>query len=64
MSNSDTGLILRGWLVRGQQPPHVVTGLVPVIPIKKSAASHRIGVAGTSPAMTWEGVRRRIDPKP
>jgi hypothetical protein len=30
----------------------VITGLVPVIPMMRSAAPHRIGIAGTSPAMT------------
>ncbi len=35
--------------------PHVITGLVPVIPMVWSAAPHRIGMAGTSPAMTGEG---------
>ncbi len=35
---------------------HVITGLVPVIPIVWNAAPHRIGMAGTRPAMTWEGV--------
>jgi hypothetical protein len=34
-------------------PFHVITGLVPVIVIRKSAAVHRIGMAGTRPAMTW-----------
>jgi hypothetical protein len=29
---------------------HVITGLAPVIPMKKSAALHTIGMAGTSPA--------------
>jgi hypothetical protein len=32
--------------------PVVITGLVPVIPIEKSAALHTSGMAGTSPAMT------------
>jgi hypothetical protein len=32
-------------------PRHVITGLAPVISMKKSAALH-IGMAGTSPAMT------------
>jgi hypothetical protein len=31
----------------------VITGLVPVISIGKGTALHRIGMAGTSPAMTW-----------
>jgi hypothetical protein len=31
----------------------VVTGLVPVISIAKSAALHTIEMAGTNPAMTW-----------
>jgi hypothetical protein len=31
---------------------HVIIGLVPVIPLRKSAAFHSIGMAGTSPAMT------------
>jgi hypothetical protein len=31
----------------------VITGLVPVIPIKRSSARHSIGMAGTRPAMTW-----------
>jgi hypothetical protein len=29
-----------------------ITGLVPVIPVKKSAALHMIGMAGTRPVMT------------
>jgi len=29
----------------------VITGLVRVIPMEKSAVLHRIGMAGTSPAM-------------
>jgi hypothetical protein len=29
-----------------------MAGLVPVIPIKRSAAPHRIGMAGSSQAMT------------
>jgi hypothetical protein len=33
-------------------PRHVITGLAPVISMKKSAALHIIGMAGTSPAMT------------
>ncbi|WP_283770669.1 hypothetical protein [Microvirga sp. 3-52] len=33
-------------------PSNVITGLVPVIPILWSAAPHRIGMAGSSPAMT------------
>ena len=37
-------------------PPPVITGLVPVISIMWSAAFHRIGMAGTGPAMTAEGV--------
>jgi hypothetical protein len=39
-------------------PSHVITGLVPVIPIKRSAAPHRVGMAGSSPAMTTEGVTK------
>jgi hypothetical protein len=35
------------------QTRDVVTGLVPVISIAKSAALHTIEMAGTSPAMTW-----------
>jgi len=31
---------------------HVITGLVPVIQIQKSAVPRRIGMAGTRPAMT------------
>jgi hypothetical protein len=42
-------LILKVWL---DTHLFVITGLVPVIPIKKSAALHGIGMAGTSPAMT------------
>jgi hypothetical protein len=48
------------------QPPSVITGLEPVISILWSAAPHRIGMAGSSPAMTGEGVtkagagRRRV----
>jgi hypothetical protein len=34
----------------------VITGLVPVVPMLKSAAPHRIGMAGTSPAMATEDV--------
>ncbi|MFL5130968.1 MAG: hypothetical protein ACJ8DD_12570 [Microvirga sp.] len=34
----------------------VITGLVPVIPMMRSAAPHRIGMAGNSPALTAEGV--------
>ncbi|MBO1906594.1 hypothetical protein J4G37_17010 [Microvirga sp. 3-52] len=33
----------------------VITGLVPVMPMAWSAAPHRIGMAGSSPAMTAEG---------
>ncbi|MBO1905027.1 hypothetical protein J4G37_08980 [Microvirga sp. 3-52] len=33
----------------------VITGLVPVIPMRKSAAPPIIGMAGTRPAMTWRG---------
>jgi hypothetical protein len=33
-------------------PRHVITGLAPVISMKKSAALHIIGMAGTSPATT------------
>jgi hypothetical protein len=33
----------------------VITGLVPVISIKKSTAPQTIEMAGTSPAMTSEG---------
>jgi hypothetical protein len=33
-------------------PLPVITGLVPVIPIMRNAALHRIGMAGTRPAMT------------
>ena len=36
-------------------PSHVITGLVPVISIVGGAALVRIGMAGTRPAMTWEG---------
>ncbi|MBO1904603.1 hypothetical protein J4G37_06720 [Microvirga sp. 3-52] len=38
------------------QPLSVITGPVPVISILWSAAPHRIGMAGSSPAMTAEGV--------
>jgi hypothetical protein len=38
---------------------HVITGLVPVIPIEWNAAPHRIGMAGTRPAMTKAGAGRR-----
>jgi len=31
------------------QTSHVITGLVPVIPKRKSAALHEIGMAGTDP---------------
>ncbi len=34
------------------QPSLVITGLVPVIPMVSSAVLFRIGMAGTSPAMT------------
>ena len=34
--------------------PLVITGLVPVIPMDLKHEPHRIGMAGTSPAMTWE----------
>jgi hypothetical protein len=34
----------------------VITGLVPVVPMLKSAAPHRIEMAGTSPAMATEDV--------
>jgi hypothetical protein len=37
-------------------PSDVITGLVPVIPRKRSSALHSIGMAGTRPAMTGEGV--------
>jgi hypothetical protein len=37
---------------------HVITGLVPVIPMWRSAAPPSIGMAGTSPAMTTEGVTK------
>jgi hypothetical protein len=42
---------LRRWDRRGSFC-HVITGLVPVISMKKSAAPHMIGMAGTRPAMT------------
>jgi len=35
-----------------RKTPHVITGLVPVISIRWSAALFIIGMAGTSPAMT------------
>ena len=35
--------------------PHVITGLVPVIPISRGAALVCIGMAGTGPAMTGQG---------
>jgi hypothetical protein len=31
---------------------HVMAGLVPAIPIRKSAAPHTIGITGTGPVMT------------
>jgi hypothetical protein len=31
---------------------HVITGLVPVIPVVRGAALHKVGIAGTRPAMT------------
>jgi hypothetical protein len=31
---------------------HVITGLVPVIPIAESTAPHIVGMAGLVPAMT------------
>jgi hypothetical protein len=37
-----------------------MAGLVPVIPIKRSAAPHRIGMAGSSQAMTGEGVTKAV----
>jgi hypothetical protein len=37
-------------------PSLVITGLVPVIPMDRSAVPHRIGMAGTRPAMTAERV--------
>ena len=37
-------------------PSFLITGLDLVIPIKRGAAPHRIGMAGTSPAMTGEDV--------
>ncbi|WP_262272862.1 hypothetical protein [Microvirga yunnanensis] len=41
-------------------PLHVITGLVPVIPMRWGAALQTIGMAGTSPAMTGRvGVRVR-----
>jgi hypothetical protein len=33
-------------------PSSVITGLAPVVPTGKDAAFHRIGMAGTIPAMT------------
>jgi len=33
-------------------PSDVITGLVPVIPIKRSSALHSVGMAGTTPSMT------------
>ena len=44
--------LLRGWLMQVRQPPPVITGLVPVIPMVWSTAPARIGMAGTRPAMT------------
>ncbi len=44
--------LLRGWLMQVRQPPPVITGLVPVIPMVWSAAPQRIGMAGTGSAMT------------
>ncbi len=38
------------------QSPYVIAGLVPVIPMVWSAAPARIGMAGTRPAMTGEGM--------
>jgi hypothetical protein len=34
-------------------PYYVITGLVPVIPMLKSAEPRSIEMAGTRPAMTW-----------
>jgi hypothetical protein len=34
-----------------------MAGLVPAIPVRKSAALHPIGITGTSPVMTAENVR-------
>jgi len=39
----------------------VITGLVPVISIKKGVTLHMIGMAGTRPAMTSSVVTGQID---
>jgi hypothetical protein len=33
-----------------------MAGLVPAIPMRKSAVLVMIGITGTRPVMTWEGV--------
>jgi hypothetical protein len=38
---------------------HVMAELDPAIPIRWNAALHRIGITGTRPVMTLEGVIRR-----
>ncbi|MBO1907460.1 hypothetical protein J4G37_21405 [Microvirga sp. 3-52] len=56
MVRSETNTVLDG-----RSP--VVTGLVPVIPMDRSAAPHRTGMAGTRPAMTTGVVVRLEDGK-
>ncbi len=51
-SPSRAPLSPRVWLIEIHQPPHVITGLVPVIPMMSSAVLFLIGMAGTRPAMT------------
>jgi hypothetical protein len=41
-------------------PSFAITALVPVIPILKGSALERIGMAGTSPAMTIGGKLERL----
>jgi hypothetical protein len=48
-----SNVILGIRLLKDRRPPSVITGRVPVITMKKNAALHRSGMAGTSPAMTW-----------
>jgi hypothetical protein len=43
---------------RQSSPHHVITGLVPVIPMVWNAAPLSIGMAESSPAMTWERVTK------
>jgi hypothetical protein len=44
------GRVARGWLSKVTRSP-VMAGLVPAIPIRKSAALHDIGTTGTRPVM-------------